>query len=469
MEPRLIQSQSQQLILSPQLRQYLKLLQLPLLDLQLSIQDELTQNPVLEEAPDTSAQEETEQEVEFDKLINRINSLSEDTSERLRHESDFSHEDPETFDKKKRFKEAIITTKPTLFSYLEWQLNLLDLDEASLEIASEIIGNISDDGYFVGSTDEIAKTRNLESSDVEKILSLIQTLEPPGVGGRNLSEVLLIQLKARKSGSIPQKIVTDFLPQLQRKQYDAIASTLAIDVSHVSKACELIGRLEPKPGRIFYQDESNAVIPDILINRTESDSEVPEYQIEINNEYIPELRISAKYRQMLKQKNLDAKTKAFLREKIQSAMLLIRAISERKSTLRQIAEELVKIQTNFLESGFAHLKPLRLKDIAQKLNIHESTISRAIQGKYVYCPQGTIPLKNFFSSSMTMEDGAQESQKSIIEKIRIMIDAEDKKKPLSDSKIMSLLKADGLDIARRTVAKYRDRLKILPAHLRKQK
>ncbi len=477
LQPQLSQSQSQQLILSPQLRQFLKLLQLPITDLQLSVEQELAQNPVLEEVKDESEDGEitddlndsgtSESELEFDEKLDQMSALDDDMRENLFRQTDLTEGLASDLQKKKDYQESILSKAPTLTDYLEWQLGLLGLDEEKEKIAQEIIGSINEDGYFAGSVDEIAAAAQTEKDTVEKILEAIQTLDPPGVGGRNIQEVLILQLKRRKSGALPIKIVESHFQLLERRQIDQIAKALAASPDHISQACKLIASLEPKPGRIFYQDEAISVIPDITI--MPSDDNENEYDIEIHNETIPELRINPMYRKMIKQKDVDPKTKAFLREKMQAALMYIRALSERKSTLRRIAEEIVKAQKDFLDNGFAQLKPLRLRDIADKVGIHESTISRAIQGKYVRSPQGTIPLKSFFSNALAADNGEMESQKSVMEKIKNLVDSEDPKKPFSDAKIVSLLKADGVQVARRTIAKYRDILRILPSHLRKSK
>lgn len=475
LQPQLSQSQSQQLILSPQLRQFLKLLQLSIVDLQTSVEQELIQNPVLEEIKDESPDSEltsddnpintSEAELEFDKKIDQMGAFDDDMRENLFRQTDFAEGSVSDLQKKKEYQDSILSKSPTLTDYLEWQIGLLGLDDDEDKIAQEIIGNINEDGYFVGSIDEIADITKSDSRIVEKILEAIQTMDPPGVGGRNLQEVLTLQLKRRKSNPLPIKIVESQFALLERKQFDQIAKALSTSPEHVSQACKLIGMLEPKPGRIFYQDEAISVVPDISIMPSEDNEN--EYDIEIHNERIPELRVNPTYRKMIKQKDIDPKTKAFLREKMQAAMMYIRALSERKSTLRRIAEEIIKAQKDFLDSGFAQLKPLRLRDIADKIGIHESTISRAIQGKYVRSPQGTIPLKSFFSNALAADNGEMESQKSVMEKIKNLVESEDPKKPLSDAKIVSLLKTDGIQVARRTIAKYRDLLKILPSHLRK--
>ncbi|PIQ85353.1 MAG: RNA polymerase sigma-54 factor [Candidatus Omnitrophica bacterium CG11_big_fil_rev_8_21_14_0_20_45_26] len=484
MEHKLIQNQSQQLILSPQLKQYLKLLQLPLIDLQQSIEEELSQNPVLEETlsePEEASELSVDDSIddgeskdsaqssdgELDRTLNELNDLDNDYRSNFNSQNDFSGESTAQLDKKKRYMESLLTNQNTLAQYLEWQLNLHSLTEQERVIAQEIIGNINDDGYFASSVEEISETTKTKVEEVEKVLKRLQTMDPPGVGGRNLSEVLLIQLKRQNSTPLAQKIVTDHLGLLQRKQIDQLAHALLTPKENVINALKVISKLEPKPGRVFYHDEPISVIPDIILIPNENDEEEASYHIEINHERIPELRINQKYRKLIRQKDIDAKTKAFLKEKIQAALLYIRALGERKSTLRQIAEQLVDYQKEFLKHGFSHLKPLRLKDVAEKLGIHESTISRAISGKYMTCPQGTIPLKNFFSNSVASTDGESQSQKSIMERIKQLIDEEDKKHPLSDAALVEQLKSEGIPIARRTAAKYRELLKILPTHLRK--
>ena len=239
-----------------------------------------------------------------------------------------------------------------------------------------------------------------------------------------------------------------------------------MSVERVKNACTFITSLEPKPGRLFYPNEASAIVPDASIYRNDDNTK---YVIEIHDERIPQLRINKKYSSMLKDKSIDAKTKDYLKSKINAAFWFIKAIDQRKSTLREITEKIVEAQADFFERGFAFLRPLRLKDIANDINIHESTVSRAISGKFINTPQGTIPYKKFFSNAMETEDGTFESQKSIMEKIRFLIENESPQKPYSDSKLVTLLKARGIKIARRTVAKYRELLRILPSHMRKTK
>jgi RNA polymerase sigma-54 factor len=257
------------------------------------------------------------------------------------------------------------------------------------------------------------------------------------------------------------------LPLLEKRDWGELARVLRVDLEEVKKAAEIIAHLEPKPGRTFYSEEPIAVTPDATVSFNEEGQEA--YKIEIHDETVPELRINSYYRHLLRNKTTDEKTKVFIREKIQSAINFLRALKLRKSTLREITEEIVRVQSQFFDKGFSHLVPLRLKDIAHTLGIHESTVSRALQGKYIATPQGTIPYKSFFSTRLETLHGEAESQKSIMEKIKSLVEKEDSGNPLSDQAIVGVLNQEGILIARRTVAKYRDLLKILPSHLRRKK
>ena len=474
MEPKLSQNQSQRLILAPQLRQFLKLLELPIFELEQKVQEELEQNPVLEEtkpaseeetasepeAPETPREEEPVRDILREmEMLDRARNL-EDFS------SDFSGYNQDEAQKKRDYQESILTKPPTLGDYLDWQLGLLELSASERKIAQEIIGNVNDDGQLAASLEEIAQEAHATVQEVEHVLAKVQSLDPPGVGGRDLKEILLIQLrKLEGDTSLAQMVVQDHLPLLERKQFDALARAAGVSQDRIKEIAKQIARLEPKPGRIFYSEKPNYVVPDAEVSLAPERED--ELVIELNHDFIPTLRINREYRQMLKQKDLDPKAKAFLREKVQAAMDLIRSLSQRKSTLRLITEEIVKLQHDFFTKGFAYLKPLRLKDIAERVKVHESTVSRAIQNKYLDTPQGTIPYKSFFSNKLESTNGTVESQKSALERLKHLIAAENKKKPLSDAKLVQLLNQEGIQIARRTVAKYRGLLKILPAYLRK--
>ena len=486
MDFRLLQQQAQKLILSPQIQQYLKLLQLPLIELQHTVEQELVENPVLEDTqtqtedteldgniPEQSvagAEQTAESELDFQKQVDMLDKLDEQFKESYHTHYDTHQESIDDLEKKHNYRESLITKQPTIFDYFAWQISFLELSESDKKIAEEMIGNINEDGYFRMDLDEFADLFRVPQEKIEDILNLLQTLDPPGVFGRDLREVLMLQLERREAtpvNKLAYRILQDHFELFRKSQYDQIARAVSGPIEQVQKAAQVIGMLEPKPGRIFVKDENITVVPDVTIS---ADLDDPlGYAIEIHDESIPSLRISRYYREMLKDKNVDAATKDYIKQKINAGMWFIKAIEQRKSTLRLITEVIVRIQQEFFEKGFSHLKPLTLRDIAQEINIHESTVSRALSGKYVSTPQGTIPFKSFFSNKMPTTDGDFESQKSVMEKIKKIIDSEDPRKPFSDAKLVKIMDVEGVKIARRTVAKYRELLRILPSHLRKQR
>ncbi len=474
MQPKFHQHQSQKTALSPQMRAYLQLLHLPVMDLRQAVEDALEENPMLEEVASlqepeaaesgpATASKNTEDEAE--------ETLPDDWSPKdpltfTNAPSDLSRRKPEDSRKIRDFQETLITKPESLFDYLEWQIHFLDLDTTQKTIASEIVGNIDPDGYLKASIEEIASASKSSPSAVEETLRKIQQLDPPGIGARDLREALLIQLERKgPEAALAREIVRDHMEHLVRRDWKMLARIYSASEPDIKKAADLIAKLEPKPGRSFYVEEAIAITPDATVSLKEGTDDGLE--IEVHHDYIPEIRINPEYRQMMREKGLDEKTKDFLKTRLASGMELLKALELRKSTLRAITDEIVRAQPLFFTRGFSHLRPLRLKDIAERVNLHESTVSRAIHGKYLKTPQGTIPYKSFFSQKVGTEDGSEESQKSIMEKIRAMIDKEDPKKPLSDASIANQLKDDGITLARRTVAKYREMLKILPTHLRR--
>jgi RNA polymerase sigma-54 factor len=479
-EQRLVQNQSQKLILSPQIKQYIKLLQLPLIELQNSVEQEIAENPALEEAlsstPETDADEEPQtetktEELDFQETFDKLEHLDEEMRSSLYSEYDSRLQSIDDLEKKHNYRESVLNKTESLSEYLLWQLQFVDLQPQGKEIAEHIIGNIDSHGYLNASVDEIAQALSTEASHVEEILGLIQTFDPSGVGARSLQECLLIQLINKEGDRELIKtactIVEDHFKALEKKEYARIAKQLSISEAKAKSACELITTLEPKPGRLFYPDEPTVITPDASVYP--ADDPRDGYVIEIHDERVPQLRINRKYMQMIKDKSLDAKTKEYLKSKINAAFWFIKAIEQRRSTLREITEKIVIVQRDFFERGFAFLQPLRLKDIANDIGIHESTVSRAISGKFINTPQGTIPYKQFFSNKMETEDGGFESQTSIMEKIKFLVENEPTTKPHSDAKLVQLLQGRGIKIARRTVAKYREMLRILPSHMRKNK
>ena len=475
MEPRLSQTQTQRMILAPQMRLFLKLLELPVFELEQKIQQEIEQNPTLEESEltpeiDPISEDENQKALEDTQIRDILEEMA--TYQNARKLDDFSRDlsfvDHDEIQKRRDYQESIQTKSLTLYDYLEWQLSMIDLTPKEREIADEIIGNINDDGQLVVSIEEIAEKTKSTLEQVNQVLGKIQLFDPPGVGGKDLRETLLIQLKKQEGDtSLAQKIVGDYLPHLKRKQFDQLARLLQITPQKVKEICQEIAKLEPKPGRIFYQEKPNFVVPDASVSILPDRND--ELVLDINNVYIPRLKINSTYRDMLKKKDLDPKTKIFLKQKIQSGLDLIKALAQRKSTIQLITEEIMKAQREFFSKGFSYLRPLRLKDVSERIGIHESTVSRAIQAKYLDTPQGTIPYKSFFSNRLeSSQEGGSESQASALERLKNLVAHENKQKPLSDAKLVTLLNQEGVKVARRTVAKYRDILKILPAYLRKQ-
>lgn len=477
----MVHQQVQRLALSPQIRQYLKVLQLPLAELEQAVEQELAENPLLEEQASDDREESLDlrdgedlkrraegDELKFGDSYNPLEQLDENFKQYYEaYETPLA--DPKDLQKRKDYEDTLLTKPQSLTEYLSWQIEFLDLNAKAMKIAVEIVGNIDENGYLQATVEEIATASGAEIPSVEAVLALVHELDPPGIGARDLREALLLQLHRINSPdtALALNIVTHHLPLLEKRDWGQLAKVLVADPGEVKKAAEQIAHLEPRPGRIFYAKESLAVVPDATVSF--DDEKEDQLKIEIHSESVPELRISSYYRKLLRDRSLDRQTKHFLRDKLQAAMNFIRALQLRKSTLREITEEIVKAQRDFFEKGFSRLKPLRLKDISQALGIHESTVSRALHGKYIATPQGTIPYRSFFSSKLETITGEAESQKSIMEKMRTYIEKEDRSRPFSDQALVRQLREEGILIARRTVAKYRDLLKILPSHLRRQR
>lgn len=500
MEHRLIQSQTQKLILSPQIRQYLRLLQLPVAELEQAVEIELVENPMLEEKKDTEEIPQADpddsmsespmtpsskidsKEMRLGELYDHLEELDESFQTSYSNK-DLSRQDQTEMEERRSYQESLLTRPAQLSDYLLLQARLLPLSDKQKRMMDEIVGNIDEDGYLRVSAAEIAQTCKSTAAEAQQTIRIMQDFDPPGIGAANLQEALLFQIEKkieeRKAHAIPgvednlaalslaATIVRDHLPLLEKRDFPALTRKTGAAAEDIKKAVLEIGKLQPHPGRAFQFEETQTVTPDAIVSFADDDETA--LKIDIPDEQIPELRVSAYYRRLLRARDTDEKTRAFLKEKLQAAMNFLKALSLRKSTIRGITEEITKAQPEFFEKGFSHLKPLRLKDIAAVLGIHESTVSRAIHGKYMATPQGLVPYKSFFSVRLETTDGSNESQKSIMEKIRRLISKEDEANPLSDQDIVKVLTSEGLVIARRTVAKYREMLKILPSHMRRQK
>jgi RNA polymerase sigma-54 factor len=478
-----VQRQTQKLILSPQMQQAIKLLLLPLPLLQQTIRQEMAQNPVLEEellqeeeqeeAQETEQQQESEREedskrdeageLNFEEEFNRLLKIDEEWKEYFRQSGSYrkySEEDEE----KRRFLEASVVKPETLQENLLNQLGLALLTDEEKRICEALVGNIDDNGYFRGTIEDIAQQLGAPVDEVARMLALIQTLSPVGVGARDLRECLLIQLRRlAKQDSLAYRIVEQHLEELGARKYRQIAKALKVSPLQVQKIAEFIETLDPKPGRIFSSELAQYSTPDVFV---EKDAEG--YNVILNDDRIPHLRISNLYKQMVLNPDADKDTKSYIREKIKGGQWLLRNIGQRQQTIYNIASEIVKKQRGFFDEGIPRLTPLTLQQVADSLGIHESTVSRAIAGKYIQTPHGLFDMKYFFSAGIASEGGGSVVIGNIKTMIQPMISQEDPKNPLSDQQIIEKLKGKGLTLARRTITKYRKELGIRSSNKRRK-
>ena len=345
------------------------------------------------------------------------------------------------------------------------QLRLITDDEQDLEIGEYIVGSLDDSGYLTCPLKEVADTFGVTEERAEAVLKIIQTFEPPGVGARNLKECLLIQLAARDLlDTIAARIVESHFEEFKQKKYLDITKKLKISLKEIQEQAKVIGTLNPKPGLDIIAEDPKYVIPDLIVERVGE-----KYVVFLNDRNIPRLRISQSYRNELQRNpHISNETKDFIQGRLKNAKWLIQTIEQRRRTMIKVMESIVEEQRAFFDHGAAHMRPLTLQHVASKISMHESTVSRVTTNKYVQTPRGVYELKFFFGSALGTQNGDEVSAKSAKIRIREIIEGEDDKKPLSDQKIADILKNDGLIIARRTVAKYREQLGVLPARHRKQ-
>jgi RNA polymerase sigma-54 factor len=441
-------------LLAPELRQSLQILTLPILDLRELVDQEMLENPVLDEAPPPET---------LEKMLDALSSAASE-GKSLPSDPQMAEEDA----KKRDYVQSLMTRKVSLQDTLLKQLGMFADSRDDIAIGQEIIGNIDDNGYLRIGLDEIASSLNVSMSKAEKVLKLVQQFEPAGVGARNIPECLLIQLAlAKEDDPVLIDIVKFHLEDVASKNYSKIAKALKEPVELISLLVQKIASLDPKPGRNFSTDEIQQIIPDIFIEQAE-DGQI---KITINNESIPRLIISKTYRIMAKQPNLDPATKEFLTQKIKRAYEIMRAVTRRQSTLRRVVEAIIQVQQTAITQDISLLKPLTFREIAEMISMHESTICRVVMNKYAQTPCGVYALKDFFPSKLPAtkdQNGDAVSSEHIKALITDYIAEEDKKNPLSDEDIVKLLKEKkNLDMARRTVAKYRKELKILSSSYRR--
>ncbi len=484
----------QRLVMTPKLQQALKLLQMPTIELQQVLKQEMLQNPLLEEiedqdlemeeeepreAPEESAQSE-EQEAKAKEV--EAEGASEETK---KEQIDFDDYFESSFgagdgfaneEGREDFVERVPVAKQSFSEFLLSQLRLVTDDQRTRDIGEYLIGSLDDSGYLTCTLDEVAETfrdgdpgsdedKQKRIEEIERVLKIIQGFDPIGIGARNLKECLLIQLEARGLGeSFAARIVRDYFEEFKQKKYLDLSRALRAPLREIQEQAQIIGSLNPKPGLDILVDEPKYVIPDLMVDRVGD-----RYVVSLNDHNVPRLRISQSYRDELSQNiELDEKARDFIQGRLKNAKWLIQTIEQRRRTMIKVMEAIVEEQRAFFDRGGAFLRPLTLQQVASKIGMHESTVSRVTTSKYVQTPRGVYELKYFFSSALSTEDGDEVSAKSAKLKIRGIIEKEDARRPLSDQKIADILKKDGLIIARRTVAKYREQLGVLPARHRKQ-
>lgn len=452
---------SQQLVLTPQLQLSIKILQLNHLELKESIEQEFQENPLLE-IRENSLKDEMEKEFDVDKFVSEYTKITDDylAKEKISFKRDSNEDDEE-----ENSFENFIHKKPNLYSHLLWQLHLERLSEKEVEIGEEIIGNIDPDGYLRCDSNEIIRNLNVSSEEFEKVLKVIQRFDPVGIASRNLKECLLVQLEVY-GAPFPflREIIENYLEDLSRKNFKKIAKELNTTPEEIEKAFNYINSLNPKPGSGFEFSpyENQMVEPDVYVVK-----DGDEYKVLLNRNDIPSLRINKKYELLLKNDEMDVNTKNFIKEKIKAAYWFIKSVHQRGSTIERVAKAIVEKQRDFFEKGISYMKPLTLRDLADELGLHESTISRVTSNKYMMTPVGLYEMKYFFGTSIRKVGGEDVSSITIKELIKEIIENEDSSSPLSDQEISNILKAKGYNIARRTVTKYREAMNILSSSLRK--
>ncbi|MDX1952525.1 MAG: RNA polymerase factor sigma-54 [Verrucomicrobiota bacterium] len=485
-------------VLAPQLQQSLALLQAPTLELKALVEQEMQQNPVLEEVAVTELDQEeklsrsesenasdmaadpteppadvtfdpaTEKptsdpvddfQAEFDKL-SQLDQDWRDSFSQTNSPSRISQEDEE----RRQFMFDSLVAGTSLQEELLEQVRTSELDDEQRGIAEMIIGNIDDYGYLQATLDELAFSTNIPSEKIESVLKVIQSFHPAGVAARDLRECLKLQLeRTNKTETLEYKIVDQYFDALGKRRLPEIARGLDISVEEAQEALARIANLEPRPGRAFLPDNQQYILPEVFVSKLGDD-----YVVTTNNEQIPHLRISNTYKDLMSQAESSPEVREYIREKIRAGKFLIKSLHQRQQTILNIGKEIVHRQRDFMEKGVTALRPMTMVQVAEVVGVHETTVSRAVSGKYIQTPQGIFEMKYFFTSGIKTSSGEGMSNTSVKDIINDLIAKEDSSKPLSDDTIVKILKEKGIEIARRTIAKYRSELNILPSHLRKK-
>lgn len=487
----LSQRLTQSLVLAPQLQQSLALLQAPTLELKALIEHEMEQNPVLEEVAGAEMElreKSADEEGEHSSNDSSEESAFDSTTEKSSPEpaDDFQAEfeklvqlDQEWRDhftqtnvpirqsseeeEKRQFMFDSLTAGTSLAEFLMEQVRETNLDPEERALAETIIGNIDDYGYLKATVEEIAASTQKPAEKISEVLKTIQSFDPPGIGARDLRECLMLQLdRMHQQDSLEYAIVRDFMDALGKRRIPEIARGTNRAVMEVQESLAKIARLEPRPGRSFLPDTDQYVLPEVFVQKNGDD-----FIVTTNDEYIPHLRISNVYKDLMAQGENSSEVKNYIREKIRAGKFLIKSLHQRQQTILNIAKEIVKRQREFMEKGVSCLKPMTMAQIAEVVGVHETTVSRAVSGKYMQTPQGIFEMRFFFTAGLQTASGDGVSNTSVKDMIADIFRNEDTGKPLSDQEVVKMLCEKGITIARRTVAKYRDELGILPSNLRK--
>jgi len=480
---------TQSLLMTPQLQQAIKLLQLSRMELEQFVEAQLAENPVLEEGQTESVEERVQVEREAERTeaqavsdhissaTSMLDSVNGDTKQEVDWDSMARYEESAApipssmtssssnrFDDEQPNYENMVTRTATLQEHLMAQIGELELSEDEKRVALVLTGNIDDKGYLATSLEELCNQESFDKELAEGVLDTIQRLDPPGIGATSLKECLLIQLRLGKlKNGVVEKIVENHLTDLENRNYPAIAKAMKIPMEKVIENVAIIAELEPIPGRQFSTDSAQYIVPDVYVFKLGD-----EWVVSLNEDGLPKLRVSKFYNNMVTSKEAQGADKNYIQEKMKSAVWLIKSIQQRQRTIFRATESIVARQKDFFELGAEHLKPMILKDIAEDIEMHESTISRVTSNKYVHTPRGIFELKYFFNSSVAKTDGDSVASESVKRMISEIVKSEDQLHPHSDQRIVELLEERGIQLARRTVAKYREQLNILPSSKRKK-
>jgi len=469
---------SQRLVMTPSLQQAIKLLQMSRLELQEVLTQEMVENPTLEEMEEVSETERVEEQRDTqDAGVAAENAPASEKERDSFEEIDFNsyfedyldsaynprqyQEQPEEYS-----LENVLTRPDGLPEHLTWQLSMSDAPPAVRDIATYLVGNIDEDGYLRVSREDIRQAHFENDAEVETALALVRSFDPPGVGAFDLPDCLLMQLAALGvENELLERIIREHWAEFLNKHFVPLSKTLGVGMSEIQAAFEIIKNLEPKPGRKFSSERTIYVEPDVFVRKISD-----EYVIQLSEDGLPKLRISAAYRKLLRGGNgaIGAEAANYLKDKMRSAIWLIKSLDQRQRTIYKVADSIVRHQRAFLDHGIEHLRPLVLRDVANDIGMHESTVSRVVSNKYIHTPRGLFPMKYFFHSGIDSSRGDDVSSLSIKNKISRIVEEEDPRKPHSDARITQKLRTEGIQIARRTVAKYREELRIPSSSSRKQ-